>query len=101
MANSNGPAIYIYFLQVEAEFMNTGNGLGCKSFIQLDEVNITNGKACTLQCFLSSRYRTNAHDRRIHSRNGHTLYGSHRFKLIFCNHAVIYKQKHGGSIVYT
>src|SRR3989344_3315066 len=53
-------------------------GLCGEGFVELEEVDICDGQARALQGFLCRRYRTIAHDRRVHTRYGHRTNHRHR-----------------------
>src|SRR5271165_3394835 len=73
MAERDGSAIGINVRRIigQTELAQAGKRLAGESFIQLDEIEISDGKLQPRKKFFGRRYWTDAHDARRNARGGH------------------------------
>lgn len=61
VAECNGFFVYIYDIGVEIGFLNDGQGLGGKGFVEFDQVNIVEFQFGVFQCFRDSGVGANVY----------------------------------------
>ena len=88
MAQGDGTAVQVNLLIHLVEHFQIfqhWQGLCSEGFVELNEVDIGHAQTCALQCFLCRRYRTIAHDCRVHTCNSHRTNDGQRLKTqVFC-----------------
>src|SRR5476651_1603972 len=82
VTQGNGAAVQVNLLVHLVEhfqILEHRQGLCGEGFVELEEVDVGDGQARTLEGFLGRWYRTVAHDRRVNTRHGHGA--DHRQRL--------------------
>ena len=98
MSQSDGSAVHVQLIHVDAQFLANSHGLSGKRLVRLDQIEVINGHSGLCHNLLRGSYRSDSHDSRIHTckRSGNP--GSHGsyaqlLRLLLAHH------DHGSSAV--
>ena len=77
MSQSDGSAVHVQLIHVDAQFLANSHGLSGKRLIRLDQIEVINGHSGLCHNLLRGSYRSDSHDGRIHARKRSGNPGSH------------------------
>ena len=91
MSQSDGSAVHIQLVHVDAKLLAHCNGLSGKRLVRLDQIEIVDGHSGLRHYLLRSRHRSDSHDGGIHARKRSGNPGSHGLyakllRLLFAHH---------------